>query len=129
MDLHEVKEECRKRMADSLTLAVTLLILDEAAGKNANETIREATAKTPRVQPARDAPLCLSAPLQCRHQMNRVQGPKEHRAIQPREQGTNLLECRSRLDQRPEPRVTLWWNWPCSASNTETSIELSRNLR
>jgi hypothetical protein len=38
-----------------------------------------------------------------RHQMNRVQGPKEHRAIQPREQGTNLLERRGcRLDERPE---------------------------
>src|ERR1700737_72101 len=38
-----------------------------------------------------------------RHEMNGVQGPKEHRAIQPREQGTNLLEKRGgRLDQRPE---------------------------
>ena len=29
-----------------------------------------------------------------RYQMDRVQGPKEHRAIQPREQRTNLLEER-----------------------------------
>jgi hypothetical protein len=38
-----------------------------------------------------------------RHQMNRVQGSKEHRAIQAREQGTNLLEkggCQ--LDEYPE---------------------------
>jgi hypothetical protein len=28
----------------------------------------------------------------CGQQMNRVQGPKEYRAIQPREQGTHLLE-------------------------------------
>ena len=38
-----------------------------------------------------------------RYQMDRVQGPKEHRAIQPREQRTNLLEERGcRLDQRPQ---------------------------
>jgi hypothetical protein len=37
------------------------------------------------------------------YEMDRVQGPKEHRAIQPREQDTNLLEKRGcRLDQRPE---------------------------
>jgi hypothetical protein len=35
--------------------------------------------------------------------MNRVQGPKEYRAIQPREQGTDLPEKRGcRLDERPE---------------------------
>ena len=39
-----------------------------------------------------------------RHQMNRVQGPKEDRAIQPREQGTHLPEKRGcRFDQRPVP--------------------------
>ena len=38
-----------------------------------------------------------------RYQMNRVQGPKEHRAIQPREQGTDPLEkCGCRLDKGPE---------------------------
>lgn len=44
-----------------------------------------------------------------RHEMNGVQGPKEYRAIQPRDQGSNLLEqreCRSMSVQ--SPRVTSW---------------------
>jgi hypothetical protein len=35
--------------------------------------------------------------------MNSLQGSKEHRAIQPRQQGANVLEkCGCRFDQRPE---------------------------
>src|SRR5690349_2341735 len=45
----------------------------------------------------------------CGQQMNCVQGPKEYGSIQPREQGTHLLEKRGcRPDQRPKsPRQVM----------------------
>ena len=65
-----------------------------------------------------------------RHEMNGVEGPKEHRATQPREQGANLLEKRGcRIDERPESPRHVMVELACSASNTGTSIEPSRNLR